>query len=245
MKAPVLWGLLQSPYTERARWALAYHSISHDYQEHTPLVGEATLRMRSGARRATVPLLLVGDEKLMDSIAIMSWADGEGSGAPLMGDREAVDRWVDTIAPALHHVRSRVTRRILVDPDALTEAAAGSVPKLLARRVRNVAAKGAWHLGKKHGFAMTDDESALEVRVMTEVLDAMRAQLDGGETMLDGFSAVDILCASFLQGLAAVDHHAWSLPPATARAWSEPELASDYADLLEWRDQIYAAHRGE
>ena len=245
MKTPVLWGLLQSPYTERARWALSHHSITYDYQEHTPLVGEATLRMRSGARRATVPLLLVGDEKLMDSVAIMSWADEKGSGSSLMSDRKAVDQWVDAIAPALHHVRSRVTRRILVDPDALTEAAAGSVPRLLARRVRNVAAKGAWHLGKKHGFAMTDDEAELEVRVIREVLDAMRARLDGGETMLDGFSAVDILCASFLQGIAAVDHPAWSLPPATARAWSEPELASDYADLLAWRDGVYAAHRGE
>jgi glutathione S-transferase len=243
MKTPVLWGLLQSPYTERARWALSHHSIDHEYQEHTPFLGEAALRLRVGSRRATVPLLLAGGEKLMDSMAIVSWADEHGSGEPLMWDEEAVGEWVDRVAPALHQIRARVTRRIVVDPDALTEAAAGSVPRLLARRVRNVAAKGAWHLSKKHGFAMTDEESDHEVAVMREVLDAIRAQLDGSETMLARFSAVDVVCAALLQGIAAVDHPAWSLPPATARAWSEPELADDYADLLAWRDRVYAARR--
>ncbi len=31
--------------------------------------------------------------------------------------------------------------------------------------------------------------------------------------------------------------------PAVKDCWRDPELATEYADLVEWRDRIYAAKR--
>jgi hypothetical protein len=42
--------------------------------------------------------------------------------------------------------------------------------------------------------------------------------------------------------LAAIDAPR-ALGPATRDAWSTPELPSRHADLVEWRDRLYATHR--
>lgn len=33
------------------------------------------------------------------------------------------------------------------------------------------------------------------------------------------------------------------LGPATRAVWTQPALAAEFADLLAWRDGLYAAHR--
>ena len=71
----------------------------------------------------------------------------------------------------------------------------------------------------------------------------LRAALDGREHLLDAFSFADITMATSLQFILPVDDRYIALGPATRDAWTHPTLASEYADLLAWRDRLYARHR--
>jgi glutathione S-transferase len=78
---------------------------------------------------------------------------------------------------------------------------------------------------------------------MRGVLDALRAGLKGRDNLLDGFSYADVAMAVVLQMVSPVDSGYIRLGPERRRAWTEPVLAKDYADLVEWRDRLYAARR--
>lgn len=46
-----------------------------------------------------------------------------------------------------------------------------------------------------------------------------------------------------LQFIQPVDERFIPLGPGRRKAWSHPALAERFADLLRWRDQLYAEHR--
>jgi glutathione S-transferase len=46
-----------------------------------------------------------------------------------------------------------------------------------------------------------------------------------------------------LQAVVPVAHEFIRLGPASREAWTNPRLAADYADLVAWRDRLYARHR--
>jgi glutathione S-transferase len=49
--------------------------------------------------------------------------------------------------------------------------------------------------------------------------------------------------AASLQFVLPVEARYIALGPATRAVWTNPKLAEDYADLLAWRDRLYADHR--
>jgi hypothetical protein len=49
--------------------------------------------------------------------------------------------------------------------------------------------------------------------------------------------------ATFLQGVVPVADHYIRLGPSTRQAFTQPDLAVSYADLIHWRDRIYEQHR--
>lgn len=241
MATPTLYGMHYSPWTIRARWALVHHRVKHRYVEHMPFLGEPLLRRRArraGMPTASVPLYLDGEHNLGSSWAIMQHADRVGRGPSLRTDDPAVQRWEDTLEPALQELRARVTRKILGDPEALTEAASAAAPGPLATLARPIAAKGARYLADKYGFSIQGDSRP---GVVEAALEALRAGIDGGHHVEgDALSAADLVAATFLQGIRPVEQHI-RLRPATRRAWTSP-LAADHEDLLAWRDQLFARH---
>jgi glutathione S-transferase len=80
-------------------------------------------------------------------------------------------------------------------------------------------------------------------RVQREGLDALRTALVRSEYVLGRFSYADIIAASLLQGVLPVADRYLRLGPATRSAWTQPELAADYSDLIGWRDRLYERHR--
>jgi glutathione S-transferase len=238
----ILYGIHYSPWTARARWALDHHGIDYRYREHSPYLGERALRKR-GQRaglsgRITVPLLLGDGVALGDSWQIMAHADSIGSGASLgTGDPE-IAAWGPDLEPAFAAARRRVTRRVMADKAALTEAAQGTVPNWMAGAARPIARLGTRFIAKKYGFDpdATEDDSAF-----CAGLDRIRAQLNGEAYLYDGFSAADIVAACLI---AAVRPHAsHRLGPANFAAWEAAHLVEPYADLLQWRDTMFATHR--
>ena len=49
--------------------------------------------------------------------------------------------------------------------------------------------------------------------------------------------------ATLLQGVVPVAGRYICLGPATREAWTQADLAEEYADLIRWRDQLYERHR--
>lgn len=243
---PTLYGLSYSPWTERARWALKHHDIAYRYREHVPFLGEPLLRLlsrKTNNPRATVPLYRDGDLILGDSFAIVRHVDGVGAGAPLIRpDIEALAlKWRDRIEAGMHLSRKRVVRNTLGDPEALREAAESSIPKPIAGFFRPVAAMGVRFFSRKYGFSLQDDGQELEAA--TALLEALREQLGDGPYMADEFSVIDIMAATYLQGISPVDGRFIPLKPATRKAWSHPALTLSFGDLIAWRDKLYEEHR--
>lgn len=237
-----LYGIFYSPWTQRARWALDHHGVVYRYREHAPMLKERALARR--ARKAgitgtaTVPLLITASGGRGDSWAIIRYADEIGSGASLRSTDPAIAAWVEELEPLFAQTRVRVTGRTLRDRKALTEAAATAVPGFLAPLARPVAAMGARYLARKYAFDPTAEEDLSDLR---GALDRVRAQLDGGDYLFEGFSAADIVTACLLNGVQP--HSSLPFGPATFAAWHVPALAEAYADLIGWRDRLFAAHR--
>ncbi len=240
-----LYGLAYSPWTERARWALDHHGVVYRYHEHLPLLGELLLRRRAGlarGERATVPLLVdASGERFMDSLAIIERSDRNAT-RPLIDDIAATRALAAEIEPVLRGTRGRVTARILADPEALRESATVAVPAFMARLAMPVAAQGAKFIAKKHGASL--DQERESIAAMRALLARLRTTvtLDAPHTR-ESLTARDILVATVLQAVLPVNVAHIQQGPAQRRAWSIDELASEFSDMIAWRDGLYRRAR--
>lgn len=241
-----LYQMHSSPWSERARWALDHHHLPHERIEHVPILGELLLRIvaRRPLGKLSVPLLVDGDQVILGSLAIARHAEQKGSGEPLFpsGKDEAIERWNQIGDGLVEAGRILVTHKVLADPEGQRE----SIPAFVPEGFKGAAAAGtgivAALLARKYGFAGVSDATArAQAR---EGLLALRAALVSGRHLVgERFSYADLLMATSLQFLRPVADLYMPIGPATRRCWSNPDLAEEFADLLAWRDQIYAEHR--
>jgi glutathione S-transferase len=238
-----------APWCEKARWALDHHHVAYRSIEHVPMLGEAALRFaaRRPLGRVTVPLLVDGDRAIMGSFEIARYAEGRGARrhAPLFppGREGEVAAWNDRSEIVMTSGRAMLLPRMSRSPEALREQVPAFVPGSMRRLMTPVASMGVGYLLRKYEIRAGED--ARHESAIREALDTLRAALAGGReyALGDGFSYADVTMAASLQFIAPVDGRYISLGPATRRAWTHEGLAPEYADLLAWRDRLYAAHR--
>src|SRR5215472_8890727 len=65
--------LYQSPWSERARWALEFKGVSYEKQDYQIGAGEEELKKLTG--QAQVPVLAVNGTIIPDSTAILNWLE--------------------------------------------------------------------------------------------------------------------------------------------------------------------------
>lgn len=234
-----------APWCEKARWALDHHGVPYRYTEHVPMVGELSLRIAARKMRGlvTVPLLVDGDEVLMDSVAIARHAERQGSGTPLFpaGREEAIAAWNERSEAVMTSGRAMLLGRLGQSSAALREQLPPFVPGALRGLLEPLASSGVGYLARKYGIRPGED-APHEARAR-EALEALRAALGGREWLLDGFSFADITMATSLQFIQPVGDEYMALGPATREAWTHSTLAAEHSDLLAWRDRLYAARR--
>lgn len=240
-----LLALSYSPWSEKARWALDHHRIAYRERAYVPMLGELPLRLRVGKLRGkiTVPILFDGDQVLFDSYAIAQHADRVGSGSKLFrGDApDPVAPWNAKSEEALAAGRERVVARIGADPEAKRESLESVVPSILVGPSMPVAALATRFLARKHGAPGRTLEAS--DRALSEILRELRAALGGKPYLLGDFSYADVAMAVVLQMVTPVSDAYLRLRPATRRCWTNEPLATEFADLLAWRDDLYARHR--
>lgn len=235
-----------SPWSERARWALDHHKLAYQKIDHAPFLGERRLRklVGPGPKRATVPVLLAGEQRLTESWDIARYADAHGHGSPLIpAEREAEIRtWNDRADAAMSASRGLVIAGMLSTPEALDEGQLPSTPSWLRPLLRPVARRGMRWFAAKYGVQL-DDLAPLQAKLRAALLELRAARTTSSPYLLGSFSYADIVMATLLQGVAPVAEQYIRLGPGTRRAWTQPSLAAEFQDLLTWRDTLYTQHR--
>lgn len=243
MAAPVLYALPYSPWSRKAMWALAAHGITADVRPYKPLIGELGLRMRSGAffEKPSVPQLVTDDGPLGSSWAIAAWSATQVDGGGLIPDasRDAIAAWDERSDALMQAGRARIVFALLDDPAALRE----NVPPPLHRLgpvTTALGALGTRFVASKYGASDTD--RAAHNATLAEGLRELRTALNGRDTLLDRFTYADVAMSLVLQFVAPAADEYIRLGPASRAAWADPELATEFADLVEWRNRVFAEH---
>lgn len=235
-----------SPWSEKARWALDHHRVRYRRIEYLVMIGEPVLRLRLRKRQgpATVPVLIDRDQTFPDSWTIARHAEAVGSGAPLF-PADAFERIRDLDARSermLAAGRARTTARTLASPAALREALPPPL-RVLGPAGLPLAKLGARFLQTKYAT----DAATLEEhrRTLEEELAGLQEALRGRDHLVgERLTYADISVASALQFVAPIAlRGAGRLGEATRATWSEPDLARAFADVISWRDRLYARHR--
>jgi glutathione S-transferase len=231
-----------APWCEKARWALDHHRVAYRWREHVPVVGEPALRLASRRWRGpvTVPLLVGDGVRLMDSQDIARYAERAGQGRTLFppGREEALARWNERSEAMMVAGRALLLQRLLASREALREQLPPALPSGWRPGLEGVAAFGVRYLMKKYG--VEPQETARHESACRDALTALRGGLQAGDAhLIEGqLSFADIAMATALQFILPVAERWMPLGPAT-----HPALAADHADLLAWRDDLYARHR--
>lgn len=240
MATPVLYALPYSPWSRKAMWALAAHEVAVEVRPYKPLIGELGLRYRSGAffEKPSVPQLTTDDGPLRSSWAIAAWSAGqvEGGGLIPAAQREAIFAW-DTRSDALMRAgRARIVFALLEDPAALRE----NVPPPLHRLgpiTTALGALGTRFVASKYGARGRDQ--AAHNATLADGLRQLRDALGGRDTLLETFTYADVAMSLVLQFVAPAADEYIQLGPASRGAWADPDLATEFADLVAWRDRIF------
>lgn len=248
MTTPTLLHLPYSPWSERARWALAARGVPATLERYQPFLGELRLRrLRPSAGPASVPVLVAGTEVLDDSTAIARWANARGAGPDLFpaahaAELEAIVTLADT---ALAAGRARSLRRMAASGACLQEQVPPGL-RWLGPVSRSLAGYAVRRTLRKYDGAPDD----VARTALLDALDTLRELLGrrpdaagGAKTLLPAFSYADIAAT---QALAFVSPPATGLRlgPETRAAFTDPYVAAVTQDLLVWRDAVYATYRG-
>ena len=240
-----LVALPYSPWSEKARWALDHHRIPYRFEAYVPMLGEPMLRLRTKRLLGpvSVPVLLNDDGPIFDSFAIARHAERNGSGSPLFPDAHLAEitRWNDRSDEALSAGRTAFVARLLASRAAQEEALPSLIPRALRPTLTGIAQLGAQFVASK--YRVPRDTEGVEATIAA-ALDELRAARGGRAYLLDGeLTYADLTAAMMLQIVRPVRDTFIRLGPATRACWTMPALEARYADLLEWRDQLYDKHR--
>lgn len=235
-----LYTMHYSPWSERARFVLLHHGLEFTEREHTPVLGELALRVRSGRYwgRVTVPLLVEDGTAIMDSLAISEHADRMGSGSRLFpqAERTAILELNERLEPMFQAARARAVQSALADD----EAALDLVPPAL-RSLPFASSTG--RLGSRVvAWKHPTPASGIAERLRAG-LDEARRELGGRSYVHGEFTYADVIVASAVQLIEPVSDAYIPLSSVKRRTWSDPELAAEFADLVKWRDGLYTKHR--
>lgn len=240
MAMATLVGIPFSPWSQKARWALQHAGVEFRFKEYLPFLGQPAMRWRLRGRggKITVPILFAGDDVLRESLAIAEFAHDQNESAALFPDRTRVVGFNRLADEACAESRFAIGKRFSADPDAQREAMHGVVPRALARPTRFVAKLVSGWVTRKY-------EDTVEPGATRTALETLRRSLaeNGGDYVLGEFSFADMAMSVMLDMVSPPSNDYVYRAPATRECWTQPELAAEFADVIEWRDGLYERHR--
>ena len=241
MSTPVFYAIEISPWSEQARWALDYHKIPYEEIEYLPLFGAPKMKLKTLFKRKffkklTLPMLFVGRDLYTDSFDIAQYAENRANSEQLFpkGELDRIKRLNDISGRLLNYFRAKVFKRTIASPEAQLERIT-FVPENRRELSLKYVSPFIVMLANKYPVDENESPSAL--------LEEIRAELDGGPYVLDEFSYADMILAQPLQFVVPLDNKYIPLGVQQRITMTEPELAKEFKDLVDWRDQLYEKHR--
>jgi glutathione S-transferase len=235
-----------SPWSEKARWALDHHRVNYREAPFMPVFGEFALRLRirKPFGRITVPILHDGRNWFMDSLDIARHSDEIGDGPALFPtDRlPEISAWNQRSETALAAGRAILMQRWASTPELATAALPPSLPAAMKRLLQPLGQKRLEAFMAKYDIREDDDSHQT---VLTAELDELEKALSGRRYLIDdSFSYADITMALTLQQVNPVDpSHIVRMSGLGPAGMNIDALTRRYADLIAWRDDLYARHR--
>jgi len=221
----VLITMPHSHYSEKARWALDRLSLPYQEQPHIPVLHRLATKRNGGS---SVPVLVIGHSRLIDSTDILMHLDQAGGGgllyprdAVLRGEVEALEtRFDEELGP---HARRWAYSQLLAERDLLRQVMSRGVPPHEAV-VLPVMLPGIVQLIRK-ALRITPESSARSIERVHGLFKEVGDRLQDGRQFLigDRFTAADLTFAAlaapvlFPAGYRAA-YPALGAVPATMRA---------------------------
>ena len=183
-------------------------------------------------------MLFCDRETLTDSWDIAAYADRVGSGGALIPQARAAEiaAWNARSERLMAAGRGLTMLRTLRAPDAAAEALPKPVSKLFGER-GVIAAVRAFNI--KYGI-QENRRSEYEAAIQAELSSLREALRHGGRYVLGQFTYADIAMA--VATMLIKPRADAPMGPAMRRVATDEALADAYADLLAWRDKLYAEH---
>lgn len=232
-----------SPWSEKARWALDHHRIEfRERSRYIPGLSVPWLRLRYRMPESmTMPLLVAGAERIFDSERIARWTDEHGAGSKLFPAEhfDEIEGWNATADEIADSGRAIFLTRLVEKPDARALV----IPRWAARLPlvhRFVRARSRAML-QKYGGALRSEPAHRE-RMKTG-LQRIREALAGKRYLLGRFTFADIAVASAVHCLTPVRHARVPIAEGARQVWTIAELASEFEELIRFRDALYADDR--
>jgi glutathione S-transferase len=236
---PSLLGIHYSPWSQKARHALAAADVDYDYTEYQPVFGEPMLRMKAKQwrGRVSVPILLTDGGALRDSFEIAQFAAAQTPSLIPPGYEDIVATWNERSDRLLALGRRRTTALVKADPAALLE----NLPKPLRKMgpvSRGLGVFGARFLQKKYDMDTSTSLEACEAE-MRSILVTLRGGLATGAHLIGSdLTYADITMAVSLTFVKP--HGDVRIGRQSRPHWSVDALVEEFSSLFEWRDAIYA-----
>jgi glutathione S-transferase len=241
MGVPVLYSIEISPWSEKARWALDFYHLPYKKVEYLTLIMAPMLKLKTLGRRKftdklTVPLLIDGSVVISESFDIAMYAESKAGGNQLFPQNNIEKiRELDLLSERLLNIfRAEVFRRTKDNYQAKFERL-----KFMPEKNRSSATPVVdfmiRFLEKKYPVPSGESTALL--------LQQVRSELGGRAYALNDFSYADITLAQAIQFVSPVANRYIELGDHQRQTMTNPELAIEFKDLVEWRDQLYEKHR--
>ena len=189
-----------SHYCEKARWALDRLGVPYREEPHAPLLHlAATKRHRGGS----VPVLLHGDDRFIDSTAILAHADEVSGGGHLYPRDATLRREVEELEERFDtelgtQVRRWAYAHLLTQPQLLRSLWSRGVPPAEAA-ILTVLAPLTRRLVRR-GYRITPEAAVRAVERVRDLCAQVGDRLRDGRSFLGGecFTAADLTFASLV-----------------------------------------------
>jgi glutathione S-transferase len=242
----ILWHIVISHYSEKARWALDWKAVEHERRSPPPPSHMVVSLWLSRGRAATFPVLALDGRRIPDSTAIIAALE-ETFPEPPLYPADAAERvraleledWFDEeLGP---HIRRFVFHEARSDPERFAELSAQAVP--MPRLLRRPSAMvGRAFTAMRFGAA--DDAAAEASREMVlEALARLEAELGDGEYLVsDRFTVADLTAAALFYPLVLPAEGPLAIEPL-------PESLHRFREPLvdrpgyRWVEEMFRRHR--
>ncbi len=247
MSTPVIYWIPFSPWSEMACWALDFHKLPYKKVEYSPYVMAPLLKLKTLTKRKfsdklTVPLLIDDSAAYTNSFDIALYAENEANSEQLFPktDYDRIKRLNALSERLLNVFRAQVLKRIKDNQEFKLDKLStikplSFLPEKWLESLTYTADFMIDFLIKKYPVDESEPNASL--------LEKIRAEIGDRPYVLNEFSYADITLAMPLQFVAPVGNQYINLGDQQRKTMENIELAKEFKDLIDWRDQLYEKHR--